>query len=81
MEILEVRDLKSDLAKLKKKLDRGDQRKLAITLKAHPNRVSYAFDGFVSDEEFLARLRNETQKLIENRKPSDKKVMKGRSSH
>jgi hypothetical protein len=79
MELLEVRDLKIDLAKLKKNLARGDQRRLAKSLKTHPNRVSYAFDGFVSDETFLSTLVAETQKLLKDRKPSDKKSMKGKT--
>lgn len=76
MEVLEAYDLKRELAKLKSSLSRGDQRKLAITLNSHPNRVSYAFDGFVSDPEFLQRLRNETQKLIASKsvKSSTKRV-------
>lgn len=81
METLELRDLKTDLSKLKAKLHRGDQRTLAGTLKSHPNRVSNAFDGFVSDVEFLVRLRTETQELIRNRKPSGKKVGKGKQEN
>jgi hypothetical protein len=68
MEVVVAQDLKRELAILKKKLGRGDQRKLAITLQSHPNRVSYAFDGFVSEPEFLLRLRNETQKLLKEAK-------------
>lgn len=72
MEVLQGIDLKTELTNLKDSLVRGDQRKIAKLMKSHPNRVSYAFDGFVSDLEFLSRLRNVTKKFLKER-PSTKK--------
>lgn len=60
-----TREIVSQLAILKRSLRRGDQKRLAKALHSHPNRVGMAFDGFVTDPDFLNRLRNETRKLIE----------------
>lgn len=59
--------IKTDLAKSKKKLIRGDQRELARQMGVHPNKVSDAFDGFLTDVEFLGSLQAVAQKLIRSR--------------
>ena len=57
----------TELRKMQSQLVRGDQRELARRLGVFPTRVSDAFYGLVRDEEFLARLQAECEKLIKER--------------
>lgn len=57
----------SELRKIKRLLQRGDQRELARRLVVRPNDVADAFDGFKRNVDFLTRLRNECQKLLAER--------------
>jgi CobQ-like glutamine amidotransferase family enzyme len=56
--------IKIELRKIKEILKRGDQRKLALRMGVHPNKVSDGFDGFSSDIKFLGGLQAKAQELI-----------------
>lgn len=57
----------TELRRLKKLLYRGGQRELARRLGVMPNKVAYAFSGFIKDPEFLGKLVAESKKLIDEK--------------
>ena len=59
--------MQTELQELNEKLRRGDKRELARRLRVNPGKIANAFDGFLKDVGFLARLQAEAMNLLEER--------------